>query len=428
MAAGQWRPRPLEMLALGNRLVIQDRVLQQQQHVLSIRFPLRIFPYPVEAVFVPNAWVHVVIAIQGNETRIYLNGELAQQETYLANSSGDPGHGVRFSSPTAPLDGILDDVRIYDRVLNASEIAALPYNCNNVQGIPVSECQALVNLFRDTGGIQWTMHTNWLQNNTPCTWFGLLCNNGHLFALTLPQNNLHGLLPITLGDLKALVVLQLPNNQLTDALPVELGNLSQLQTLDLYGNQLNGQIPFTLGKLAQLQTLRLYNNQLRGPIPPQLTNLSKLLTLDLGYNMLTAVDPNLINFLNHQQPNWSATQTVPPTNLHATVLSSSSVALTWTPIAYTTDGGHYEVLSTTLASGLYSPVGQTATISTTDFLVTGLAAGQSHAFLVRNFVPKHGLQQNDLLSDSTDPVAVTLTGNSRRWRRMTATQLSKRCR
>ncbi|MCB0124022.1 MAG: hypothetical protein KDE58_17330, partial [Caldilineaceae bacterium] len=400
-----------EVVALGNRMVVQARKLQSGQTVLSVRFPLRVFPYPVEAILTSNGWNHVAIAIQGNQTTIYLNGQRAQNETYLAGTSGTPSGGLSFSSPTAPLDGILDDVRIYNRVLNASEAAALPYNCNNAQGVSAGECQALVNLFRNTDGMQWTDHTNWLQNDSPCTWFGVLCNNGHVFALALPQNNLRGALPTALGDLSGLVILQLPNNQLTGELPLELGNLSQLQTLDLYGNQLRGQLPFTLGNLTQLTTLRLYNNQLRGPIPQQLGNLTGLLTLDLGYNMLTAVDPNLINFLNHQQPNWSATQTVPPTNLHATVLSSSSVALTWTPIAYTTDGGDYEVLSTTLASGLYSPVGQTATISTTDFLVTGLAAGQSYAFLVRTFVPKHGLQQNDLLSDSTDPVAVTLTGN-----------------
>ena len=65
-------------------------------------------------------------------------------------------------------------------------------------------------------------------------------------------------------------------------------------------------MPFTLGNLARLQTLRLYSNQLRGPIPSQLANLAGLLTLDLGYNSLSAVDANLITFLNGKQPDWQA--------------------------------------------------------------------------------------------------------------------------
>ncbi|MEZ4656187.1 MAG: LamG-like jellyroll fold domain-containing protein [Caldilineaceae bacterium] len=414
-----------DLLALGNRLVIQDRILQSQQQVLSVRFPLRIYPYPVEALLAPNSWNHIGVVIRGNETRIYMNGQLAQQETYLAGSSGDPGGGVRFSSPTAPLNGTLDDVRIYNRALNASEMAALPYNCNNAQGAPAGECQALVNLFRNTDGMQWTNHTNWLQNNTPCTWFGVLCNNDHVFALTLPQNKLRGGLPTALGDLAQLVVLQLPNNQLTGDLPLELGNLSQLQTLDLYGNQLGGQLPFTLGNLRKLTTLRLYNNQLRGPVPQQLANLTNLLTLDLGFNSLTADAPALVSFLNNTQPNWATTQTVPPTHLQATVQSSTSISLTWTPIAYTADAGYYEVLASTPTSGVYQSVGQSANKSATGFLVSGLAAGQSYSFVVRTFTPKHALQQNDMLSDSTDPSRSRLRSTSHQSRKMIATRQTR---
>ena len=399
------------LLALGNRLVIQVRAIQSPQYVLTVRYPLRVFPYPVEAFVDPNAWSHVVIAVQGNQTNIYINGQRTQNETYLAGSSGTPTGGVTFGSPSVPLNGILDDVRIYNRVLGTSEIAALPYNCNNSQGVPASECQALVDLFRNTNGMQWTNRTNWLQNNAPCTWAGVLCNNGHLFALSLPQNKLKGALPVTLGNLAQLIVLQLSNNGLTGAIPFEVGNLSQLQTLDLYGNQLSGQVPFTLGNLHALTTLRLYNNQLRGPLPQQLANLTNLLTLDLGYNTLTADVPTLVSFLNNKQPTWAATQTLPPTHLKATVQASTSISLTWTPIVYTADAGYYEVLSTTQTSGIYKSAGKTATKGTSGFLVNGLTPGQIYSFVVRTFTPKHGLQQNDLLSDSTDPVAITLTAN-----------------
>ncbi|MCX6048509.1 MAG: Ig-like domain-containing protein [Chloroflexi bacterium] len=353
---------------------------------------------------------HLAASYDGTNIRFYYDGALYS----TLETTGGPvpsGQGVSFSTPTAPLNGALDDVRIYNRALTNIEVATLVYNCNRVQGIPASECRALVAFANSTHAEQWVSSTQWLANTTPCNWTGVLCNNGHVIVLNLPQNRLAGALPSALGNLSELLVLNLANNQLTGDIPFELGNLGKLQTLDLYGNQLSGQIPFTLGNLPQLQTLRLYNNRLRGTIPPQLTHLTNLLTLDLGYNTLSAVDAGLVNFLNSHQPTWAATQTVPPINLKATVQSSTSISLTWTPISYTTDGGYYEVLSTTQTSGIYKSAGKTANKSVSGLLVTGLASGQTYSFVVRTFTPKHGLQQNDLASDSTDPLAITLTVN-----------------
>lgn len=166
-----------------------------------------------------------------------------------------------------------------------------------------------------------------------------------------------------------------------------------------------------LGNLARLKTLRLYNNQLRGVIPSQLTKLTSLLTLELGYNTLRADDPALLNFLTIPQSDWAATQTVAPSNLRVTVPTATSVALTWQPISYTADVGYYEVLMAPQAAGPYARVGVTADKHASSLTITDLPPGATRYFLVRTFTAKHGLQQNDLLSDSTDPVAVTLTVN-----------------
>lgn len=368
--------------------------------------PRRLFK--LDSNIADGAYHHIAGSYDGATIRFYYDGAF-----YSAlDTTGGPvptGQGVAFSTPTAPLDGALDDVRIYNRALTNIEVATLVYNCNGVQGLPANECRALVALANSTHAEQWVTSNQWLANRTPCTWAGVLCNNGHVVVLSLPQNRLAGALPPALGNLSELFVLSLANNQLTGDIPFELGNLGKLQTLDLFGNQLSGQIPFTLGNLSALATLRLYNNQLRGPIPAQLGNLNGLLTLDLGYNTLTADVPNLVSFLNNKQPNWAATQTVPPTNLKATVQASTSISLTWTPISYTADSGYYEVLSTTQTSGIYKSAGKTANKSASGFLVTGLKPGQTYSFVVRTFTPKHGPQQNDLLSDSTNPVAITLT-------------------
>lgn len=122
-----------------------------------------------------GAYHHVVGSYDGINIRFYYDG--AHYNT-LETTGGAllTGQGVSFSVPDAPLDGALDDVRLYNRALTDNEVAGLVYNCANVQGIPVSECRALVALATNTG--QWSTATNWFANHTPCTWFGVLCKNG----------------------------------------------------------------------------------------------------------------------------------------------------------------------------------------------------------------------------------------------------------
>jgi Leucine-rich repeat (LRR) protein len=402
--------RNMSLIALGSKTVLQYTSIGNGYGfsflTQSPTFGRTIYSRGLQ----PGIYYHLAATYDDNGMRIYVNGQL--QNTLPGLIPLVAGSGVLFSSPGAPLDGILDDVRIYNRGLSAGEIAILAFQCGGVSEIPQAECEALVDLYTAAGGPQWSNHTNWLQSNTPCSWYGVLCNNGHVIVLNLPNNGLNGPLLPSLANLSQLVVLNLANNHLTGGIPLQLGNLSKLQTLDLYGNQLSDLIPLALGNLASLQTLRLYNNQLRGEIPAQLANLNPhLITLDLTYNMLSATDSALLTFLNAQQPGWAATQTVAPGNLQASVQSSSSVALSWTPIGYTADGGYYEVLSASQPGGPYTSVGKTADKTAAGLTVSGLTSGASYSFVVRSFTPKHGAQQNDLLSDASDPIAVTLTSN-----------------
>jgi hypothetical protein len=402
--------RNMSLVALGSKTVIRYTSIGNGYgfsfSTKSPTFERTIFSRAVQS----GVYYHFVATYDDNGMRIYVNGQL--QNTLPGLITVVPGSGVLFSSPGAPLDGILDDVRIYNRGLSAGEIAVLSFHCGGVSEIPQAECEALVDLYTAAAGPQWSNHTNWLQSNTPCSWYGVLCNSGHVIVLNLPNNGLNGPLLPSLANLSQLVVLNLANNHLTGGIPLQLGNLSKLQTLDLYANQLSDLIPLALGNLASLQTLRLYNNQLRGEIPAQLANLNPhLITLDLSYNMLSAADSALLTFLNALQPGWAATQTVPPGNVQATVQSPTSVTLSWTPIPYTADGGYYDVLAAPQSGGVYTSVGKTAGKSASGLTISGLTPGAAYMFSIRTFTPKHGLQQSDLLSEGSQPLAVALTSN-----------------
>jgi Tol biopolymer transport system component len=120
---------------------------------------------------------HVVGTYDGQSMRLYLNGA----EIGALNHSGvvDHGHGVRFSSPDEPLTGALDEVRIFNRALTASEVAAdyaavsSAGKCAPVAGLlPADVTSALAaavrivgpdtgNIYRlDPGATSWTEVTN----------------------------------------------------------------------------------------------------------------------------------------------------------------------------------------------------------------------------------------------------------------------------
>jgi len=168
-----------------------------------------------------------------------------------------------------------------------------------------TECSALSDrdilalLYEATGGARWTANEHWLSDRPLGEWTGVETGaDGRVTGLSLPGNNLTGLVPPELGGLSSLAVLDLRANNLTGPVPPELGGLSGLVSLLLSGNDLTGPIPPELGGLSDLIWLYLYSNDLTGPIPPELGALSSLTTLDLRFNDLTGPIPPELGHLS----------------------------------------------------------------------------------------------------------------------------------
>lgn len=200
------------------------------------------------------------------------------------------------------------------------------FDCQNIEDIPVEECQVLITLYESTDGSHWQDNTGWLVNHTPCAWYGVICQQGHVVELQLDYNELVGSLPPEIEKLAHLKSLYLDANQLSGPLPPELGNLTELEVarlgknqfsgtipaeianlqklifLELWGNQLSGEIPSELGNLPKLQELRLHSNQLTGAIPLDLGKLMNLTHLDLSHNQLSGSIPAALGDLTNL--NW----------------------------------------------------------------------------------------------------------------------------
>jgi len=184
--------------------------------------------------------------------------------------------------------------------------------CDTVTQIPKPECEALVTLYNSTDGDNWKNKRGWNVTNTPCSWYQVTCNGGHVSWISLDSNQLSGTLPPELGNLSNLTLLLLDSNELSGEIPQELGQLSRLTTLYLNSNELSGTIPPELGQLSSLQDLLLNSNQLCGKIPSELMNLTNLGTppgaLQLQNNNLinsnTAYDANFIAWLDQNNLPW----------------------------------------------------------------------------------------------------------------------------
>mmetsp|Transcript_8093 Transcript_8093/g.25409 ORF Transcript_8093/g.25409 Transcript_8093/m.25409 type:complete len:431 (+) Transcript_8093:93-1385(+) len=101
----------------------------------------------------------------------------------------------------------------------------------------------------------------------PCLdrWEGVLCLDGHVMSLALPNNNLRGTLPAALGHLVHLRTLVLEHNQLRGPLPPQLRQLARLQFVSLNDNEVEGALDGTLfGAMPELRWLSLHNNALEG--------------------------------------------------------------------------------------------------------------------------------------------------------------------
>ncbi|CAM9447935.1 unnamed protein product [Ectocarpus sp. 12 AP-2014] len=188
--------------------------------------------------------------------------------------------------------------------------------------------EALIALFRSTGGAGWRRRGNWGTDAELATWNGVEVNgHGRVVKLDLTRNNLQGAIPAQIGALTKLTWLDLSSNELDGHIPPLLGNLGALQNLSLNDNKLDGQIPPQLGDVSSLESLDLSRNKLNGPIPPELGNLSALLNLGLGNNWLSGELWSVVWFCiifpdeSHQR-RWSLETFKSPRNYCSSATSS----------------------------------------------------------------------------------------------------------
>lgn len=236
---------------------------------------------------------------------------------------------------------------------------------------------------------------NQLQDEIPWQ----LGNLHRLVSLLLSSNRLKGEIPHEIGDLSNLVYLCLDSNDLEGGIPPEIENLENLALLQLQDNRLKDTLPAELGHLVNLEYLYINSNKIWEAIPASLRNLTRLKDLDIGYNALFTFGTKLKDFLDGKDPDWADTQTAAPLNLRAYPLSNTAMLLTWMPIAYTGDAGHYKAYSAQ-KSGYY-PVaagGTTKDKHASQLTIAGLKRNTTYYFVAKTRTEPHEYNKNTVIS------------------------------
>lgn len=123
-----------------------------------------------------------------------------------------------------------EELLVYSQIKVRISFEKPPFErCDSVAEVPKAECEALQILYKSTNGDRWEKNENWLKTNTPCSWEGIECSDGHVEKLTLSSNQLKGYIPAELGNFAHLHELKLDHNPLQGSLPANLVNLDELE-------------------------------------------------------------------------------------------------------------------------------------------------------------------------------------------------------
>ncbi|MCX6823003.1 MAG: right-handed parallel beta-helix repeat-containing protein [candidate division SR1 bacterium] len=168
-----------------------------------------------------------------------------------------------------------------------------------VTDIPVPECEALVALYTSTDGDNWYDNSNWLGNGdtsltTACDWYGVGCGEGegHVYDLSLDENNLSGALPVQISNLNSLSYVDLRYNNITSIEGGTFSGLLNLSDLYLNYNQITSIESGTFVNLPSLGGLYLSHNQIVSIANGAFVDIPYLYYLYLDENTITALQNN----------------------------------------------------------------------------------------------------------------------------------------
>ena len=136
---------------------------------------------------------------------------------------------------------------------------------------------ALLTMWFQLSGENWTTNAKWLRAENECDWFGVTCDsNDAVSAILLPANNVKGHFPPDIALLVNMVSLDVSFNSLNGTLSDAIGQWTNLEFFHVGNNAMTGTLPESIGQWSNLVHANVGNNPLSGTIPESIANWSRI--------------------------------------------------------------------------------------------------------------------------------------------------------
>ena len=187
---------------------------------------------------------------------------------------------------------VLHMVKLSDEGMQAGYVYTVTIDDEGIFEQAEIDREALMALYKATGGDNWTNNTNWGSDKPLSEWYGVKTTTyGSVRILNLDGNNLTGTLPPELGNLAHLTQLSLCGNPITGGVPDELSKLKQLERVYFNLSTLSGPLPLCFTQCERLRALDFIGNKFTGSIPKEYAEL-----MNRGVDIVTA-DNRLSGFV-----------------------------------------------------------------------------------------------------------------------------------
>ena len=239
--------------------------------------------------YAPQADIKAQRSENNNEITLTVNAE-GTNNKYQWHNDGTELAGDTTATITIPEteDGafycLIKNNKYPDLVLRS--VPEPSGNTDITCGVTTSEYEALKALYNSTQGDNWDDNYLWLSNEPVSYWYGITTQGAHITKIDLSLNNLKGVLPPKIKDLKYIEFLDLALNELP-LLPAEIGALDSLKSLNLNFTNLNV-LPDEIGQLKKLRSLSVRGNNLTAL--PDISGMTSLTDLGVQQNHLTFED------------------------------------------------------------------------------------------------------------------------------------------
>jgi hypothetical protein len=205
-----------------------------------------------------------------------------------------------------------------DTVFNTSSLLALNSQTDDDVSSRVRQRYVLATLWFQQEDVEgnfvktWTNTSGWLQAQSECEWFGIVCNvNGSVTEIVFydydgvdesnATNGFVGSIPPDIGLLTSLQWFSMRSNDITGTIPESIGQCNKMYIFDISGGSVFGTLPSSLGQWTDIYLFDVSENEIVGSVPESTSSWINIKGFSVFTNQLSGSIPSFVSRWSHLQ-------------------------------------------------------------------------------------------------------------------------------